>query len=178
MTRSSRKSTRSRGAAKPLPSWVWLLTGLAIGLCATFLPRITELLTSSPQIKKPVKQTNNTVTPSQRKFDFYTLLPELEVVVPADDAGSAKKPAEQLTDVDKILYVLQVGSFEQYKEADALKASLALLGIETNIEKVIVNGQAWHRVRVGPSSDKNRILSVRQQLSAQRVDSVLLQIRN
>ena len=47
-------------------------------------------------------------------------------------------------------YLIQVGSFADVKEADAQKAKLALLGVESRVEKVTIdNSKTWYRVRIG-----------------------------
>ncbi len=168
--RKKTKSTRT----KPLPGWIWLVTGLIIGLSATFLPSINEksniTQTTNIEEKKP------SVAPvSKRTFDFYTILPELEVVVDKND----QQPS---TTANKILpagkYVLQVGSFKNSDEADSLKAQLALMGVETNIETVKVNTINWHRVRVGPSKDIDQLQTTQNRLRAKNMDSILLKVRS
>ena len=169
-TRAKRKRTP---ASRPLPGWVWLLTGLVIGLSVTFLPKLNE----SKQAPTPAsldKPDTSIESGEKRKFDFYTLLPELEVVV---DENSASQASNNINN-DTGTYVLQVGSFKSAHEADTLKARLALMGVETNIEIVTVNSTKWHRVRVGPSEDKNRLLATQSRLRSEKMDSVLLKVRS
>jgi len=48
-------------------------------------------------------------------------------------------------------YHLILGSFNNYKEADALKAQLLLAGIEkTRIDRITKNNVKWYRVTLGP----------------------------
>jgi len=49
--------------------------------------------------------------------------------------------------------ILQVGSFRRYEEADRRKAELALLGYSANVQAANVNGETWHRVKLGPLPD-------------------------
>ncbi|MGD9889446.1 MAG: SPOR domain-containing protein [Halothiobacillaceae bacterium] len=49
--------------------------------------------------------------------------------------------------------ILQVGSFRRYEEADRRKAELALLGYSANVQAANVNGETWHRVKIGPMPD-------------------------
>lgn len=169
-TRKKRKSSRKR---QPLPSWVWLVTGLVIGLSATYILR------TDSNLQTPAKEQNKTGSvydsDKPRKFDFYTLLPELEVVVPTEESPSGESGTE--TD-SSALYILQVGSFKNYQDADEMKASLALMGIETDIQKVTVNGKTWHRVRVGPNSDRRALQAIKNRLAKQRIDTLLLQVRS
>ena len=171
--RTTRKKSRAKTTTKPLPGWVWMVTGLAIGLSATFLPSLNKN-NSESSITKHEEQ--KSATPSKRKFDFYTLLPELEVVVdknsqrPANNGNSTSLPPGE--------YVLQVGSFKSHEEADSLKAQLALIGVETNIETVKVNTISWHRVRVGPDKNINHLQSIQQRLRSKNMDTILLKVRS
>lgn len=130
------------------------------------------------------------VTRSQ--FDFYTILPELEVVVPDPQvAAPERKPAEsvdravpdkapqQAVRVDAPgVYILQIGSFRERRDADRMKAELALLGVEAGIETVSVNQQKWHRVRVGPYRQLAQLNNARSELLANNIDFMLLKVRD
>ena len=174
-TQKKTRSTRTRSTrTKPLPGWVWLATGLVIGLSATFLPSINEQ-NNSNQLEN-VEQEKSPLAPvSKRTFDFYTILPELEVAVDKDDQSSSAASNKKLP-AGK--YVLQVGSFKSSDEADSLKAQLALMGVETNIETVKVNTINWHRVRVGPSKDIDQLQTTQQRLRVKNMDSILLKVRS
>lgn len=169
-TRTKKKRTTTN---RPVPGWIWLLTGLIIGLSVTFLPKLNERK-HEPTPAIVDKPDTNIESSAKRKFDFYTLLPELEVVVDENSPSNASNSANN----DTGTYVLQVGSFKSDHEADTLKARLALMGVETNIEIVTVNSAKWHRVRVGPSKDKNRLLSTQSRLRSEKMDSVLLKVRS
>lgn len=173
-TRTARKKRKPTKTSTPLPGWVWLVTGLIIGLSATFLPSINEKVTQAQQPLES-KQPSSIEPQSKRTFDFYTLLPELEVVVDEDNSISDNALKRELTDGQ---YVLQVGSFKSSDEADSLKAQLALMGVETNIEIVKVNTINWHRVRVGPSKNIDQLQTTQQRLRAKNMDSILLKVRS
>lgn len=113
------------------------------------------------------------------KFDFYTILPNLEVILPDQEvtdkreSHNAQEPAREAT-----AYLLQVGSFRLYSEADRLKARLALLGVESSIQKVIMaNDETWHRVRVGPMSSYRKIDSLRRRLNSNNISSIILKVK-
>ncbi|MFK7794958.1 MAG: SPOR domain-containing protein [Gammaproteobacteria bacterium] len=170
---TTRKKTRST-KTKPLPGWIWLATGLIIGLSATFLPSLNEQHNAN-QAAQTESEKSSVAPVSKRTFDFYTILPELEVVVDKDDRQSStsinnKPPTGN--------YVLQVGSFKSSDEADSLKAQLALMGVETNIETVKVNTINWHRVRVGPSKDIDQLQTTQNRLRVKNMDSILLKVRS
>lgn len=166
---------KSRTKNKPLPGWIWLLAGLVIGLSATFLPKLNEQYINNTATSEPAQSPAPVELEPERSFDFYTLLPELEVVV---DKNQKPLPDNKIKAKGAESYVLQIGSFKQNTEADTLKARLALLGVETNIEIVTVNKTSWHRVRIGPSKDINHLESIQARLKKEKLDSILLKVRS
>ena len=172
--RAKRKS-RTTSKTKPLPGWIWLVTGLVIGLSATFLPKLNEKFSSNSKHANAVATTDVEITEdSERTYEFYEILPQLEVLVDENTETlspnqSKSKPAASKPET----YVLQVGSFKSNREADALKAQLALLGVETNIEKVTVDKQQWYRVRIGPSNDLAHLQSVQTRLKNVKIKAIL-----
>ena len=49
-------------------------------------------------------------------------------------------------------------------DADRRQASLALLGIESRIQRVTVDDDVYHRVRIGPISNLDSLNRMRKQL--------------
>jgi cell division protein FtsN len=109
------------------------------------------------------------------RFDFYTILPELEVAIPEEELiAASKQPATQNTD-NGVEYMLQAGSFRSLEQADRLKAKLALQGIVASIQTVrIKDSETWHRVRVGPISDITTLNQTRKRLSDIGVPSIVI----
>lgn len=186
------KNTR-RHADDPLPGWVWMLAGLTMGLAVALVvylnqPRVTraELKADNGAPANPTSGAQAARQPrpasAERRFDFYTLLPELEVVVPenqsrrtpAGNAGVQSAPAQAAASGP---YVLQAGSFQRASEADTLKANLALLGVEADIQTVTVDRNTWHRVRIGPYQDLAELNRVRDRLTHNHIDTVTLKER-
>jgi cell division protein FtsN len=115
------------------------------------------------------------------KFDFYTLLPEREVIVPNE--REAMKPAEKPkavpgqaapAEVAEEPLFLQVGSFRAAQEAERRRAQIILLGLEAKVESVQANGDTWYRVQSGPFTSREKLSKARNQLSAQGIESLLL----
>lgn len=179
---------------KPIPGWIWMLAGLIIGLFVALLVyikdnssgklAITETVSKVFQNKttnetRGVKKDKATAPPApsnsnKPKFDFYTILPELEVAIPEQeliDASEEKNNGRKT----KINYILQAGSFKSYKEADKLKARLALEGIEANIQKVKINdSDTWHRVRIGPLKNISQLNKARRRLRGLGIASIVV----
>jgi cell division protein FtsN len=171
----ARKNTRKK---TPLPKSVWILLGLVIGITSTFFYKEYAGLIPSLNISKKViskinkdHQSIKSTEPGEQKFDFYTLLPELEVIVPDDRPTKRKKAKTKLKGLEK--YMLQAGTFKIEKHAESRKANMALLGVETNIQKVKLNDENWYRVQVGPYDDMEKVNEVRSLLNENNIKTML-----
>jgi len=90
------------------------------------------------------------------RFDFYTILPDSESKVSADEERKLKDNEQQ--PVVQKSYFLQIGAFQTAEEADNMKAKLALLGFEALVQTAtIADKGVWHRVRVGPLKNLDQI---------------------
>jgi cell division protein FtsN len=117
-------------------------------------------------------------TKTVTKFDFYTLLPEREVIVPNEREAikSVEKPkpvAGQEQAAPEQLF-LQVGSFRSAQEAERRRAQIKTLGLEAKVEEVIANSDTWYRVQAGPFVSREQLSKARDQLSAAGIESLLL----
>lgn len=154
-----RSSGGNRGAKWALLIALVLVVGLVVSLA-----RLTAEKNSRPTAqtggqtdarsveKPPEKQ------PVSPEFQFYTLLPEAgnqpprpsePTDSPADDA-----PAETAELAPDARYLVQAGSFSRARDAEARKAELALLGVESRIVPVDLSGARYHRVILGPLPGK------------------------
>jgi cell division protein FtsN len=113
--------------------------------------------------------------PKKSRYDFFTVLPEMEVVVPEQELSKKSQPQQTPTEpADSGSYLLQVGSFRENSDAEEMKARLALLGIMARIQTVTVNDATWHRVRVGPVSGARQADEMRGRLSDDGIDSLVM----
>ena len=173
--RKKRSSTKSSSI---IPAWIWLTLGILIGLGIAMFSRTNGRHVDSPQASAPPKPAVTSEPTGKRKFDFYTLLPELEIVIPQEETRPPKQnPANKPKSNYKGGYLLQAGSFQQHDEADSLKARLALIGVEAKIQSVEVNKTKWHRVQIGPSTDRDALEALRKRLKANQIDTLLLQAK-
>jgi hypothetical protein len=111
---------------------------------------------------------------SDGKYDFYQMLPKFEVVVPEKERGTRVAPAAQ---VDRPgIYFLQVGSYRDENVAERIRAQLGKLGIDATVQRVAVDTDVWHRVRIGPIKDLAQLNRLRQQLHASDLDSLVIRV--
>jgi cell division protein FtsN len=71
-------------------------------------------------------------------------------------------------------YLLQIGAFPNAADAEALKAKLALQGFVANVQSVNVNGQTFHRVRLGPFRSATDLESTKQRLGDAGIRAIAL----
>ena len=168
-------ATKSKKKAKPksqVPGWVWLFTGIVTGIFICFLAYLADITPA----KKPAKAETTTSKPAKQeeeesttRFDFYTLLPEREVIVPEEQPDTSGKPQQE------IIYMLQAGSFKSAEDADRLRAKLILLGLDTKVEAVSGKGKGtWHRVQVGPFKSRSKLSAARNTLITEGIETLLL----
>ena len=106
------------------------------------------------------------------QFDFYTILPEKEVVVP-DYEINTRAREERVGQAKKASYIMQAGSFKEFKDADSLRAKLALMGIESRVEKAKIGNVTWNRVKMGPYDRMASVSSIRARLRQDGIDVIV-----
>lgn len=111
------------------------------------------------------------------KFDFYTVLPEIESVLPETAVDEAARRDSAAASVPARRYVLQAASYANFTDADRLKAELALKGIEAYIEKVTIGERGdYYRVRLGPYARLEELDRVNRKLTAAGVRAIRIQV--
>ncbi len=138
-----------------VPSWVWLFTGVATGLFLAFLYYLAGIQTPISEGKEQTgisqrhssSQTTPQDTPKPPAFDFYNVLPDVEVNTAKGKGQISSKTINNKTAVE---ILLQTGAFSLPKDADKRRAELLLLGLNVNTEAVEIKGKTYHRVQVGP----------------------------
>lgn len=137
---------------------------------------------------KPKQSREEKPTAPKPNFEFYTILPEMEVVIPDEEIVTPEPPpsnrkptvqeTQQASRETKGGYILQMGSFRKYQDADRLKARLALLGISAEIQKVSINNRdTYHRVRSGPYRSKSELNSARNIVKKSGINSLVIKLK-
>jgi len=203
MSSSSRDlKGRNMSTKKPVPGYIWMLAGLAIGLFAAFLvflskqpaedvsftQAVKQELKKAREEKKaePVKTEKDVAqkaddSKEKPRFEFYTILSELEVFVPEPEIEDTK-PATQIQTPSNTIstskkYILQAGSFKNNEDAERLKATLALLGVQSSIQSVSINNDDWHRVRIGPFSNPNQLHDTLSTLKQNNIQAMTMELK-
>jgi cell division protein FtsN len=109
------------------------------------------------------------------RFGFYELLPNFEVIIPEVETP-APRTQEAVAIEAPGVYVVQAGSFLTESDAEAQRARLALLGIESRIQHVSIDDRRFHRVRVGPTDDLDELNSIRTRLLNGGIESMIMRM--
>ena len=193
-TQNADNRRRNRQEPDSIGVFKWMLiTGLIIGF-VVFLVYLKSpsfnsqgqeaMQASSVDSKKaasePVKGGNaaKQVEPEQPQppqFDFYTILPKKEVVVPEYEVKTRTRE-EQVGKDKKASYILQAGSYTNFKDADQLKAKLALMGIESKIQKAKVESVTWYRIKIGPYSQLSSVNTIKDRLQKNGMKPVVTEV--
>ncbi len=182
MVQRSRKGRRKAGGRrKRVPGWVWLSLGVVLGLgIATgfLLAGLLEVpdkslpkpaVRPSPPREQPEEAPPPARTLKKPDYSFYDALESDQARLPQARPQARTGP--------KYHYWLQLGAFRKAADADALKARLALMGVESRILVSNSNGQRWHKVRVGPFEGKRARQAVLGKLQAAGFEPLLLRER-
>lgn len=219
---AKRNSQASRnGDRRQTPAWAMVLLGVALGVVGSVavlyggkIPTLRggkNLPQPNPEAVAPKESekaladdTAKAAPPAAPKsnYDFYSVLPEKEVVIP-DAELSAKAKAEQQRAKQQAQanaannnaaaptqapasaaesggnrYMLQVASVTDAKAADEFKARLAMLGFSAKVYQININGKTYNRVRLGPYATASETQAAQKALSENSISSTPMKEAN
>ncbi len=139
------------------------------------------------------------------RFDFYTVLPNMTMDVPNSsrpstvDLATKSEPRlttarpELLAEATKEIlpatqptplpadpqFIVQVGAFRTLQQAEELKAQLVLSGLQASVQTFEKSpDNIWHRVYIGPFTDKPQALALQHRLQqTQALHGLVLKMR-
>ncbi|MCB1803097.1 MAG: SPOR domain-containing protein [Gammaproteobacteria bacterium] len=171
-----------------MPGWLWLLAGLLLGGLIVGLAWISGQSDTAggawvgaqpdrPPQGAPAAPPRRVEVPPPPKprFDFYNMLPEMEVVVPDEELD--ERPTSPARDAEPTTYLVQIGSFKRNADADRLKAQLALLGVEAQVVSARIGPQdTRYRVRSGPYQGRAALDKARQRLAENGFKGIVIKL--
>lgn len=194
---ATKRNTRNRQQQQrgSMP-WGPMLLSFAVGAFVMFLVHLKDNVPAdgTPKTAQQEKKSAG-IEPT---FDFYTLLPESEEVVtrpqaqqqtivtaPPEESASPPEtatsdtPAPTAKAEETESYMIQVGSFKKLSDADAYRAKLAFLGVESKVQTVTIDDKdTWHRVQIGPINGRAQADAMQKQLRENAIDSLLLRAKH
>jgi cell division protein FtsN len=160
--------------------------GLAVGLSLSALVLVWQnyreknAATVAAETPKPEPRSDKSAAAGDPEdtamnYSFYEKLPKFEVVVPEKDREVSRERDTARAQIERPgVYVLQAGSYRKQEEADRIQALLKKQGIDANVQRVSVDDDVWHRVRIGPIADLAELNRLRARLRAAEFDDALV----
>lgn len=194
------------GERRSWPAWIWLALGTAFGVILSVvvlyggklptlrgknLPQPNPDATAPKESEQALADDAKKAAPAKSNFDFYSVLPEKEVVIP-DAELSAKAKAEQAraqqqaqaaaaagttaaiapaTGAGGGHYMLQVVATGDARAADEFKARLAMLGFAAKVYTSTSDGKTINRVRLGPYASASETEAAKKSLAENSINS-------
>ena len=205
-TRDYKRSSRSTSAAKLKEFGLGVLVGAALASAAFLFagaharhraaaaahahagnpsphaPAANSTGSATPAAAGPAQSASSAAsrTTQAPQYDFYRMLPRLDVPVPHSDDHSSDvpkpaAPAPARPAAGGSSYILQVGSYLRSAEAEQVRARLARGGLDARVDRVVAGSRTWHRVRIGPLSGAE-LTKVRAQLQADNIHALTIRV--
>ncbi|HEV7611963.1 MAG TPA: SPOR domain-containing protein [Steroidobacteraceae bacterium] len=181
------KSKRRKPAG--FSGWMGVLCGLGVGLAVAGIVYIKDHRPDAPIArsgKADKRKLHGNELPdadsqgagadeTAKSYDFYDMLPKFEMVVPEKEKD-VRPDTRSVPETRRGTYVLQAGSYKNFADADRVRAKLALQGVESKVQKVSVDNDTWHRIRIGPVSKLDELNRLRQILRKADVDVLVIRV--
>jgi cell division protein FtsN len=185
------KRSRNGGAGFDLARWKEFAAGLGLGLVvalALFVYQRNALdrATRGAEAPRPEPRrlpagadgapgTEEAAGETPASYDFYEMLPKFEVVVPEKEQP-VKRDIPTAPIERPGVYVLQAGSYRRLEDAQRIQKQLSLQGIDANVQRVAVDADVWHRVRIGPLTDLDEVNRLRTRLRNAELDALVIRV--
>jgi cell division protein FtsN len=187
------KRSRSSGPGFDLSRWKEFAAGLGIGLVIAgglfvYQRNALDRATSGADSPRPEPHRGAAARrgidgdeaaaladEANKSYDFYEMLPKFEVVVPEKEQ-EVKRDIPSSPIERPGVYVLQAGSYRKLEDAQRVRQQLALQGIEANVQRVAVDADVWHRVRIGPLTDLAEVNRLRNKLRGAEFNALVVRV--
>ncbi len=205
------KKQEKNGAGIASQAFMFLFAGILIGVLSTLFWQgyrtshdddigsgLKDMVDKSRENSQKQQAQQDDTTPivvadeprQKAQYDFYTVLPAIEEVLPKEaeepapasapeeqaPIAAADKPTETAPNVDTA-YFLQVASYQREADAEGLKAKLALSGLRATIQSVSIEQKQYYRVRIGPYTDYGNMTAADYKLSQMGFKALRLRVK-
>lgn len=179
------RSPRSQAGSTLLGAIVGFVAGLAVALLIAIyitnapVPFVNKV--QRPNDTGPVPGADGKLPDPNRPLygaapPTRTEPPKAPPVTEAPKA-EAKAAAPAKSEPEASRYLLQAGAFKTPDDADAMRARLALLGLDARIFPIEQGGATLYRVRVGPYGSIEDINRIRKVLAENNIDAQIVRLK-
>lgn len=176
----ARRSAQTKSTQPGMPGWVWLMVGVTAGLVIAVVlyiingpepaPRQPQTPPAEQQVKTP-EPAKQLPPKEEARFTFYEMLPNFQLVPRTEQYTPPPEPATNLS------YAIQAGSFGRESDAEARRAEIALLGMQSRVETAkLDDGRTVYRVIIGPETSFKRVKNQMARLYDNGIESFFRRI--
>ncbi len=192
MAKRKRRKAGQKRSNQRMPGWLYMFFGLSLGLAvaagiyindrrdtplgAMLTPKNTSQ--QSPPAKTSKPEPSSDKTDDSIDFDFYDMLPNLDVTVFEDSAATPRPKQQQAPVVKPGIYILQAGSFTKLADAQRREGEIALLGIRAEVRKGEANKRTVYRVYTRPLNTPEEVNRVRDRLNKNDIETLAKRVRD
>ena len=157
---------------------IGLILGIGISLGVAWYinkmpsPFVNRNEQSETPAKIPPPKPDAAQADNKPKFDFYKILPGQENPAPRGAEPAISAPAAAATAVES--YYLQAGAFGKKEDADNMKAKLAMLGLESEIQG---GADSKYRVRIGPYQNQGDLGKAQEELKQNDIAASVVKVK-
>jgi len=187
------RSAASRNNRDQLIAGILIGTVIGVGLAAgiawymmksptPFLQKVplADKLPAVPNLQSAPAATAGSGVSDKPRFEFYKVLTDKQdktIAAPPKPADKTRVSDRKQSDGYEP-HLLQAGSFQNVDDAEKLKAKLALLGVEANVQSAnIPDKGVWYRVRLGPYKTADEENIARNFLKQNGVESTPIRVQ-
>jgi len=168
------KPQAMKNRAAPAPTGGKTFKAFTIGLVCGILGTTLAMNIDWLELIKPSAQVDSALIdePPRPKFEFYTLLPETNL----NERPIQKQTAGTMTDSSQRIdyFIVQAGSFRNESDASRRRAELILLGLDPKIDQVTNQAGQWHRVFIGPLSERAEAERIKALTASENIETLIL----
>ena len=164
---------------KNISVWRWMLITviaiLAVVLLVYLFTKKPKPTTTSQTVESSAIRKTELEEPEVKavQFDFYTILPEKEIIVPDYEVKTRTLEEQTGKNGKGKQYLIQAGSYKGLKEAEVMLNKLANMGIEAKVQKAKVGNAIWYRIKLGPFAQISSVNSIHARLKQNGIDAVI-----
>lgn len=92
-------------------------------------------------------------------------------------AATASTPTTVTPPAAATPYLLQAGAFQASGDAEAIKAKIALIGLNARVESATINGKTLYRVRMGPYASASDLAEAKSKLTSGGLPAVAIKAK-
>ena len=168
---------------------IGLIAGLAVAVAVAVyitnapLPFVTKVQRPAAQVGPtpgaPLPDPNKSLYGSGKGEPAAAEPKAAAAAPPAAEQAAEKTPAKEQASAaeEGTRFLLQAGAFKSPDEADAMRARLAMLGLDARIFPIEQGGQTLYRVRLGPYGQIEEINRTRKLLAENSIEVQVVRLK-